>query len=156
MADFAVLNEFKSITNELGQPIQALGALKPERDAKASILRTLCSSLLGTVVTTMFWKDKSHYVAIDDAGAHLVTFSGEDHESNTKYDWAGMGSVTTSVDEQFVNIGFSHGGDSISWQILRHQIVEPDGSCLTDVDAMKEVGEMTASMEARFKSQATS
>ena len=137
MADFDVLNEFKSITNVVGNPIQGLGALKPERDAKASILRTLCSSLLGTVVTTMFWKDKSHYVAIDDAGACLVTFSGEDHDSNTKYDWAGMESITTSSDEQFVNIGFTHGGEAISWQILRHQIVEPDGSCLTDVDACR-------------------
>jgi hypothetical protein len=156
MTDFTVLGKFKSITSELQQPIHALGAVKPARDAKDSILRTLCSSLFGTGVTTMFWKDKTRYVAVDDAGVYLLTFKGKDLESNAHYAWSTITNIRTSVDEQFVNIGFGHAGEKISWQILRHQITEPDGTYMTDVEAMKQVGEMTASMEARFKSQAAS
>jgi hypothetical protein len=104
----------------------------------------------------MFWKDKTRYVAVDDAGVYLLTFKGKDLESNAHYAWSTITNIRTSVDEQFVNIGFGHAGEKISWQILRHQITEPDGTYMTDVEAMKQVGEMTASMEARFKSQAAS
>lgn len=151
LATFPVLNEFGSITSHLGQPITALGCIKPYRDAKSSILRTLCSSFLGTVATTRLWKDKSRYVATDDAGIYMLVFTGEELDGSTHYPWSDIGDVVTSIDEQFVHIEFRHGDQKLAWQILRYQIVEPDGSCLMDTDDMKQVGQMTASMEARFK-----
>jgi hypothetical protein len=151
---FPILNEFESITCQVDQPIKALGCIKPKRDMKDSILRTLCSSLLGTVATTRIWKDKSRYAAIDEAGVHLLIFKGEDLYSSTHYAWSGMEDVVTSVDQEFVHIAFSHRDEQIAWQILRYQIVEPDGTYMMDTEDMKQVGEMTSSMEARFRAVA--
>ena len=150
LTTLAILKDFTSITQELDTPVEALGFLKPQRSAKDSVLRTLFTSLFGATASTIFWKDKSRYIATTGDGVHVLIFKGKNLDSRTHYTWSAMENVATSVDDQFVNIGFTYEGTQIAWKILRYQIVEPDGSCVMDAEDIKQIGEMTSSLEARF------
>jgi hypothetical protein len=149
-----VLGDFAAITSHVQGRVVALGNIYREETAKEKLKGGFLSSLLGSFAKTAITPDRWKYIALTDQHTvHILDFANGNLVERDDLVLANVRAAKVHSDESWLVLELEHAGKNFRMKIHRYQLPDLENNLLGDVEQMKQVGEMTKTLEAAFRSR---
>ncbi len=144
MAQFSVAEHFSEVVAHVGKPVHALGYVHRKPSVWEQVQSLLIASAIGVIAKSFLHKEKRQYLALTDGSLVLLEFADDEFVESKEFALDQVENGSAAVDESLVKLSFGCGGQDYNIELMRYQLVDLDGSMMSDPELMRQIGAMTA------------